>query len=86
MLAALTFALAAISARRTSVRRLAAANMIAVSPRVGSALLTSAPRASSVFTASTCPEAEASISGVTPLAVTAFTSAPAAASASITGA
>ena len=83
-MAALTSAFAAISSRTASARLFAAANISAVSPRVGSAALTSAPCAMSAFTASTCPDAAANIKGVTPLAVVPFASAPAAIRASIT--
>ena len=78
-----TFAPAARSARIASVRRFAAANISALSPRVGSTALTSAPWATSDLTASAWPEALANISGVTPLADVPFASAPAASSASI---
>jgi hypothetical protein len=86
LVAVFTSALAAISARTTSLRRFAAANISAVCPRVGSVASTSTPCAIKALTAPTCPDALASISAVTPAAVVPFTSAPAATSASIAAA
>ena len=60
--------------------------MSAVSPLTFSLPFTSAPRSMSALTAAVCPACAASISGVAPLEVGRFGSAPAARSTSTTGA